>query len=229
MCTSNGRLFWTNAPWIYIELTIMGALALTIDRLGIIGRKVKHNVKWIILVVYAAGINIYWMGRPEEYNIIAPYMACICMLVFDYILINRLLLSRKIKMIVAVMVCIVLSYYLSKLPECYVCTKTALQDYSITDYEKVKSYMDNFAKEVPENAEGEAVGLRMIYMSIGRDIESDGLGWGYDEKEFEEHIINKQWIVLDNNKTDIKFLRLVKEIPFGGFNYYLYDNKEYDG
>ena len=240
--TSNGSLYWVNAPWMYIELALMGCVAVLLDRAGFFGKRkyAGNDMPLTVLVFYAAGIFIYWMGRPEEYNTVAPFMGCIAMVVYDY-LINKTDseisgsdgsasltgFRRYFRIIAEVAVCLVVSCFLFKTPDLVRYTKLNLIDHSIADYGKVVNYLEDFDREVPAEADGEVLGFRMVCLGLGRDPEFDGLGWGYDESAFAENCREKEWILLNEDRTDISFLELEKEIHFGGTDYYLYHNESF--
>ncbi len=67
----------------------------------------------------------------------------------------------------------------------------------------------------------------MIGMSLGRDIDCDGLGWGYDEEAFEDKCRKLEWVILSTDRPDMSFLELEKVVRFGTMEYYLYHNVDY--
>ncbi len=246
--TSNGALYWVNAPWMYIELVLMGGVAVLLDKAGFFRNRRYGNddLPRTMLVFYAAGIFIYWLGRPESYNPISPYIGCILMIIYDGLVVMDLGnasgsdekwapvsklssfdFNYNLRIAVSVIACIALAGFLFKIPDLLKNTKHNLIDCSITDYGKVEKYLEDFANEIPEAADGEAVGLRMICMSLGRDIECDGLGWGYDEEAFEEKCRKMEWVILDTDSPDMPFLELEKVVHFGTMEYYLYHNTDY--
>lgn len=237
--TNNGSLYWVNAPWMYIETALMGCVAVLLDRAGLFGKSrfSSDDLPKALIVFYAAGIFIYWMGRPEEYNIIAPYMGCVVMFVYDRMVAvskERVKkgtysydVSANVWRLTSMVLCLVIAGFLFMLPDVVCYTKRNLADRSIADYGKVKQYLQIFDENVPEEADGEAVGLRMICMSLGRDLESDGLGWGYNEEELEKNCREKEWLILGSEDVGMPFLELDRVIHFGKMDYYLYHNKEF--
>ncbi len=202
--TSNGSLYWVNAPWMYIELALMAGVALLLDRAGFFRerRYSGSDITKTMLVFYAAGIFIYWMGRPESYNPVAPYIGCLVVILYDHMVSLNCHISSddnvhndiddrdamikntekrnvsdreesvvysskfgiqfdykyNLHMVVEFIVCLVLACFLAKMPDIVKYTKHNLIDRSLTDYSKVEHYLRDYEKEIPETADGEAVG-----------------------------------------------------------------------
>ena len=225
---SNGKLFWGNAPWIFIETVLMCSVAFWLYRL--IGRKQRikgSDISALFLSVFSAGIFIYWMGRPEGYDIIAPFLAALLLIAYDRALNKNSagMTEKSIYVISGFLLAVGIAGFMGHTIERLQYTKENLVDKKILSYASVKEYMDRFENEVPEEVYGEAYGIAMIDMSLGRRMETDGLGWGRKVDRLEEYARNQKWVVLnDESYPDVPYLREVKKIPFGSFTYVLYEN-----
>ncbi|MBR3515547.1 MAG: hypothetical protein IKO10_04470 [Lachnospiraceae bacterium] len=242
--TSNGKLYWTNAPWVYIEIFLMGGVTVLLERFGFFKRTElkRTDLQAMMLLLFTAGMFVYWMGRPEGYNPVAPYIACLIVVVFDRYVTKKSVKNEETEMqthdslqndlimfqhnktfFIGICLCFVVSVYICRMPSVICDTKINLFDHAIADYSRVDSYLKNFVCEVPENTDGEAVGLRVIYLNLGWELESDGLGWGYDEADFYESAKGKKYLLVDGES--VPYFRLVKSIPFGKAEYNFYENE----
>jgi hypothetical protein len=230
--TSNGKLFWGNAPWIGIELVLMGSMAVWVHRLLSLEKKLSgEDTATMFLAVFAAGIFIYWMGRPEGYTCIAPYLGALLVIAYEKAATKAWDPKKDLCRFGYTVAVFVLSFgiagYTGHTIEKMRLTKENLVDKKIADYTAVKEYLNTFAQEIPEDVYVEVYGGAMINMSLEREMQNDGLGWGSGMMNLEEKIQDHQWILLSETVEDIPYLRPEKEIVLGTITYVLYENMKY--
>ncbi|MBR3105464.1 MAG: hypothetical protein IKH46_16810 [Lachnospiraceae bacterium] len=277
--TSNGRLFWSNAPWIAIELFLLCNAA---RRVHLLVTKKKlcpgTDAGKLFLTVFALGIMIYWMGRPEEYDSMAPYVGALLVLAYEGVVSLRLGAERedlpigkslkRLKvpnprsgcdkefeefpmtgagspkqslgaedpvcryayLTALAALSLGMAGYLGHTVEKMHYTGQNLAEKSIADYGAVRNCMLAFDAAVPEDTYVEAYGIGVIYMSLGRELTNDGLGWGNGTTDLEEKARDRRWVLLNgSNDMDHPYLREEKQIRFGTTVYTLYENTAYPG
>ncbi len=232
--TSNGKLFWGNAPWMGMEVVLMCCAAIWVYRLLFQNRKTTYaEMAPLFLTVFSAGIFIYWMGRPESYGVMAPYLGSILLIGYECLLSKKdrskesIPYRRNLFAVAWFVMALGIAGYMGHTIEKLRYTKENLADKRIADYTAVKAYIAKFAEEVPEVTYGEAYGVAMLYMSAGRQLQSDGLGWGSGVIRLEENIRDQKWVLLNEDNYDAyPMLRFEKEIVCGSYSYRLYENTE---
>ncbi|MBO6206607.1 MAG: hypothetical protein J6O73_18385 [Lachnospiraceae bacterium] len=239
--TSNGKLFWSNAPWIAIELFLLCNAARRVHLL-VTQKKLcpGNDAGRLFLTVFAIGIMIYWMGRPEEYDSMAPYVGALLVLAYEGVVAlgagspeqgsgakeqNGDVVRRYAYMIALAALSLGMAGYLGHTAEKLVYTRQNLAEKSIADYGAVRNALQAFDAAVPEDTYVEAYGIGVIYMSLGRELTNDGLGWGNGTADLEDKVRDRRWVLLNgSNEADIPFLKKEKEIRFGTTVYTLYRN-----
>ena len=229
--TSNGKLLWSNAAWITIELLLLCSAGGWVHRLLVAKKEpAASDTGKLFLAVFSVGIFIYWMGRPEEYDSMAPYVGAMLVLLFEKALCGsreeKSMLCRYAYTTALFVTAFGIAGYLGHTGEKIRYTKENLTEKKIADYDAVSGYLQDFSEEVSEDAYAEAYGIGVIYMSLGRELTNDGLGWGNGTAELEEKVRGREWVLLnDANDTEIPAFREVKQIPFGNTVYTLYENE----
>ena len=265
--TSNGKLFWGNAPWIAIELFLLCNAARRVHLL-VTQKKLcpGNDAGRLFLTVFAIGIMIYWMGRPEEYDSMSPYVGALLVLGYEGIAssvrsVTRIskksrseseeypmigagspeqgsgakeqngdVVRRYAYMIALTALSLGMAGYLGHTAEKLVYTRQNLAEKSIADYGAVRNALQVFDAAVPEDTYVEAYGIGVIYMSLGRELTNDGLGWGNGTADLEEKVRDRRWVLLNGaNDMDHPCLKEEKQIRFGTTVYTLYENTAYPG
>ena len=228
--TSNGKLLWSNAAWITIELLLLCSAGGWVHRLLVAKKEpAASDTGKLFLAVFSVGIFIYWMGRPEEYDSMAPYVGAMLVLLFEKALCGsreeKSMLCRYAYTTALFVTAFGIAGYLGHTGEKIRYTKENLTEKKIADYDAVSGYLQDFSEEVSEDAYAEAYGIGVIYMSLGRELTNDGLGWGNGTADLEEKVRGREWVLLNGaNDTEIPAFREVKQIPFGTTVYTLYEN-----
>ena len=234
--TSDGRLYWTNAPWMYIEIALFAMSSALIKRLGVFdaGKYRLDDPQKALFLIFSVGIFSYWMYRPEGYYIIMPYIGCLLVMVYDgYVsdagnagqkALTRLLSGQNVPgTVILLIVSFGIGSYITAIPHAFSCTKSNIIDGQILNYAKVCGYMQEFDETVPQDAYLEALGTSMISMTTGRELEGDPRAESSEEMLI-ENTADKEWIILGTDTLDLPGFELYREIPFGKYTYYIYRN-----
>lgn len=225
---------WTNAPWIYIMIFLLGVTAYGISGTGLLGGNIKNKSEMSVIIsiaVMGLGQLIYFISRPEDYSImILPVIFCMIYLL-DTIAqesgdkeavseisgnVQRDMKKdmEKISVLYKRMLSIVLLFGFSCIlvqskDICGELLQRCTNGHQL-DYELLKEDLAVFAEQVPEDTytePGRYEGLAVVYLCLGWEAPQD--------KENAEYMITGYM----TGDADYEF---IKEIPFGDIQFYLY-------
>lgn len=225
---------WTNAPWIYIMIFLLGVTAYGISGMGLLGGNIKKKPEMPVIIsiaVMGLGQLVYFISRPEDYSIvILPVVFCMIYLL-DTIAqesgdkeavseisgnVQRDMKkdTEKISVLYKRMLSIVLLFGFSCILVqskniCGELLQRCTNGHQL-DYELLKEDLAVFAEQVPEDAytePGRYEGLAVVYLCLGWEASQD--------RENAEYMITGYM----TGDADYEF---IKEIPFGDIQFYLY-------
>lgn len=225
---------WTNAPWIYIMILLLGVTAYGIAGTGLLGGNIKKKSEMPVIIAVAVmglGQLIYFISRPEDYSImILPVVFCMIYLldIISQESIDKEAVSEisgnikrdtkkdtgKISVLYKRMLSIILLFGFSCIlvqskDICREVLQRCMSGHQL-DYELLKEDLAVFAEQVPKDAytePGRYEGLAVVYLCLGWETPQD--------KENAEYMITGYM----TGDADYEF---IKEIPFGDIQFYLY-------
>ncbi|MDE6744821.1 MAG: hypothetical protein K2J95_13160 [Lachnospiraceae bacterium] len=223
---------WTNAPWIYIMIFLLGMVAYGISGTGLLGGNIKKKSEMPVIIsvsVMGLGQLIYFISRPEDYSImILPVIFCM-IYILDTISqevgnkkavagisgnVQRDMKKEKVSVLYKRMLSIIILFGLCCIlvHSKDICGRLLQRciNYHQLDYELLKEDLAVFAEQVPKDAYtelGRYEGLAVLYLCLGWEAPQD--------KENAEYMITG----FMTEDADYEF---IKEIPFGEIQYYLY-------
>lgn len=225
---------WTNAPWIYIMILLLGVTAYGISGTGLLGGNIKKKSEMPVIIAVAVmglGQLIYFISRPEDYSImILPVVFCMIYLldIISQKSVDKEAVSEisgniqrdtkkdsgKISVLYKKMLSIILLFGFSCMLVqskniCGELLQRCIDGHQL-DYELLKEDLAVFAEQVPKDAytdPGRYEGLAVVYLCLGWEAPQD--------KE------NAEYMITGYMTEDMDY-ELIKEIPFGDIQFYLY-------
>ncbi len=220
---------WTNSPWIYIMMFFLGTLGYGMTRMNFFDKVEGRNKRFaeiiISISIMGLGLMVYFISRPEDYNIIILFAICLMVVIMDKF--HRSFSSQNNSyMFFAYIICLMgISCMLTRLGDMADSLQSRIFELHQLDYAILEEDLERFSEEVPENTFVDGVyipgglvvsnGLIEIYMCLDRTIPLES------EKAAMEYFITTSPDIDDLSYT------LFKEIPFGEMKYYLYQNTNY--
>lgn len=226
---------WTNAPWIYIMIFLLGMVAYGISGTGLFGGNIKKRSEMPVIIsvaVMGLGQLIYFISRPEDYSImILPVIFCM-IYILDTISqevgnkkevagvsgnVQRDMKKEKISVLYKRMLSIIILFGFS----CIIVHSRdicggLLQrciEYHQLDYELLREDLAAFAEQVPKDAytePGRYEGLAVVYLCLGWEAPQDNE--------------NAEYMITGFMMEDADY-EFIKEIPFGEIQFYLYQKQ----
>lgn len=211
---------WTNAPWTYIMILFLGVIAYGISRMGFFGTSRDKERKMPVMIsiaVMGLGLMIYFISRPEDYQIMILPAVFLVIILLDEIRENREYLFIKaggVRILSGIFFIIGISCMLAGTGDTVDSFLTRMIEHHQLDYSLLNEDMDYFASEVPKNSYAFGDGLSEIYMN---------LGW---RLPLESERNQCEFLVTSGSDPGEQY-QFVKEIPFGDMKYFLYRNNYY--
>lgn len=199
----------TNSPWLYIMILFLSAAAYGMCHMGFFSISIDREQTMPALISIAAmglGLMVYFISRPEDYNIIILPAIFLTIYFLDHISTTKI--NRLLCKVLLLGLCCILVHTADTVESLLSRVMSRHQ----LDYSLLLDDLHAFANEVPEESTASGHGLPEIYMNLGWKIPEDNN--------------TPEYLISSNSNPNNENYILEKEILFGDKIYYLYRNKD---